>query len=69
MKVAEYKLKTKKSAQKRFKFTKNNKIKRSTTNRSHIMTKKSRKRKRHLRKATYVDVTNLKAVRLLMPYK
>ncbi|MDR2817806.1 MAG: 50S ribosomal protein L35 [Oscillospiraceae bacterium] len=67
--MAGYKLKTKKSAQKRFRFSKNNKIKRSTANRAHILTKKSGKRKRHLRKAAYVDVTNLKAARLLMPYK
>ena len=41
--MAKFKLKTNKSASKRFKFTKNNHVKRSTANRSHILTKKSRK--------------------------
>ena len=66
--MAKYKLKTKKSAQKRFKFTKTGKIKRSTANRSHILTKKSRNRKRRLRKPTYADKSNMKAISLLMPY-
>ena len=67
--MAKFKLKTNKSANKRFKFTKNNNVKRSTANRSHILTKKSRHRKRRLRKATYADKTNVKAISLLIPYK
>ncbi|HJD27090.1 MAG TPA: 50S ribosomal protein L35, partial [Candidatus Blautia intestinipullorum] len=35
---------------------------------SHILTKKSQKRKRNLRKATVVDSTNLKNVRKSLPY-
>jgi large subunit ribosomal protein L35 len=63
-----YKIKTNKSAKKRFKFSKTGKIKRATANRSHILTKKASKRKRHLRKATYADKTNEKAIKLLIPY-
>ncbi|MDR1354057.1 MAG: 50S ribosomal protein L35 [Oscillospiraceae bacterium] len=67
--MAGYKLKTNKSARKRFKFSKTGKIKRAAANRSHILTKKTQKRKRHLRKPMYVDKTNAKAISLLIPYK
>lgn len=63
------KLKTHSGAKKRFKLTKNGKIKRSRAYRRHILNKKSTKLKRHLRKATYADATNVKALKLLMPYK
>lgn len=63
------KLKTHTGAKKRFKLTKNGKIKRNHTNRRHILTKKSTKRKRSLRKAAYADCTNFKAIKLLIPYK
>ena len=43
------KMKTKSSAKKRFRMNKNGVIKRGCQYRSHILTKKSRKRKRHLR--------------------
>lgn len=65
--MIKFKLKTKKSAKKRFKFTKTGQIKRASANRSHILTKKSKQRKRRLRKPTYVDKTNLKTISLLMP--
>ena len=58
------KLKTHSGAKKRFKMTK-----RAQAFRRHILNKKSTKRKRLLRKAAYVHGTNLKALRLLMPYK
>jgi large subunit ribosomal protein L35 len=35
---------------------------------SHILTKKSRKRKRNLRKSTTLDTTNIKQVSRLLPY-
>ncbi len=63
------KLKTHSGAKKRFKLTKNGKVKRAHANRRHILTKKSTKRKRALRKAAYADFTNVKAVKLLIPYK
>ena len=46
------KKKTKRGAMKRFKLTGRGKVKRSKANKRHILTKKSPKRKRHLRKGT-----------------
>jgi large subunit ribosomal protein L35 len=63
------KLKTHSGAKKRFGLTKNGKVKIAHCNKSHILTKKSTKRKRGLRKAAYADKTNVKAVKLLIPYK
>jgi large subunit ribosomal protein L35 len=45
------KMKSHKGAKKRFKLTASGKLKRFKANRSHILTKKASKRKRHLRKA------------------
>lgn len=67
--MAKGKIKTHSGAKKRFKVTKSGKIKRDKANRSHILTKKSTKRKRNLRKTDYVDVSNEKTIRLLIPYK
>lgn len=64
------KLKSNSGAKKRFlKITKKGKVKRSHANKSHILTKKSTKRKRNLRKGTYADCTNVAAIKLLVPYK
>lgn len=63
------KMKTHSGAKKRFKISKNGKIKRAHAYKSHILNKKTTKRKRGLRKATLVDKTNVKAVKLLIPYK
>ena len=63
------KLKTHSGAKKRFRVTKNGKIKRARANKSHILTKKNTKRKRRLRGITYVDVSNEKAIKKLIPYK
>jgi large subunit ribosomal protein L35 len=49
------KMKTHSGAKKRFKKTKSGKIKHRKKNRSHILTKKSSKRKRHLRKDGYIS--------------
>jgi large subunit ribosomal protein L35 len=46
------KKKTKKAATKRFKITGSGKVRRNHAFKSHILTKKTAKRKRHLRKAT-----------------
>ena len=62
------KIKTKKAVAKRFKFTKKGKIKRSKAFKSHILTKKARKRKRALRKAGLVSKTQVKTMKRLMPY-
>ncbi len=62
------KLKTKKGAKKRFKLTATGKVKRKKSGKRHILTKKTRKRKRALRKDTTVDKTFEKKVRNLLPY-
>ncbi|MCI8427316.1 MAG: 50S ribosomal protein L35 [Lachnospira sp.] len=62
------KVKTKKSAAKRFKVTGTGKLKRMKAYKSHILTKKSAKRKRNLRQATITDSTNVKAMKKIMPY-
>ena len=62
------KLKTKKAAAKRFKVTASGKLKRSKAYKSHILTKKTTKRKRNLRKATMTDSTNEKGMKKILPY-
>ena len=62
------KVKTSRAAAKRFKKTATGQLKRMKAYKSHILTKKSQKRKRNLRKATVVDSTNLKNVRKSLPY-
>jgi large subunit ribosomal protein L35 len=62
------KMKSKKSAAKRFKVRAGGSIKRSRAYLRHILTKKSTKTKRHLRGTTEVHSTNIKAVRLMLPY-
>ena len=62
------KLKTNRAAAKRFKVTGSGKLKRSKAYTSHILTKKSPKRKRNLRHAGLVDSTNEKQLKRLLPY-
>ncbi len=62
------KLKTNKGAAKRFKRTARGRFKRGRANASHILTKKTRKRKRSLRKSTLVDKTEQKRVARMLPY-
>jgi large subunit ribosomal protein L35 len=63
------KLKTHSGAKKRFNMTKNGKVKRAHAFKSHILTKKDTKRGRRLRQTTMADKTNVKAIRLMIPYK
>ena len=62
------KLKTHRGAAKRFSVTGTGKIKRSRANTSHILTPKTTKRKRNLRKSTILDQTNEKEIKRLIPY-
>ena len=63
------KLKTKKAAAKRFKKTGTGELKRNKAYKRHILTKKSTKRKRNLRKATLTDATVLTSYKKkLLPY-
>lgn len=66
--MAKQKMKTKRAAAKRFKVTGTGKLIRNKANKSHILTKKTTKRKRNLRKATLVDETNVKTMKKIMPY-
>ncbi|NBB99480.1 MAG: 50S ribosomal protein L35 [Bacteroidetes bacterium] len=60
------KMKTNSSAKKRFKRTGNGKLKRKKAFRSHILTKKSPKKKRQLRKDTLVDDADKKQIKRLL---
>jgi large subunit ribosomal protein L35 len=62
------KMKSNSGAKKRFKVTGSGKIKRKKAFKSHILTKKSSKRKRQLGQSTLVDSTNEKAVKKMIPY-
>ena len=63
------KVKTHSGAKKRFKMSKNGKAIRAHANKSLILTKKTTKRKRGLRKTNVADVTNQKQIKRLIPYK
>lgn len=60
------KMKTNKSAAKSFRKTASGKIKRSKAYRSHILTKKTSKRKRNLRKSTLVSKPDEKRVKIML---
>ena len=61
-------MKTNSGAKKRFALTGTGKIKRQHAYHSHILTKKTTKRKRNLRKSALVDETNVKTMKKIMPY-
>lgn len=60
------KVKTKSGAKKRFKLTGTGKIKRKCAYHSHILTKKSHKRKKRLASTTLVDRSDEGRVRLML---
>ena len=62
------KVKTSRAAAKRFKKTGTGQLKRMKAYKSHILTKKSAKRKRHLRHAAMTDSTNAKVMKKILPY-
>lgn len=62
------KIKTNRGAAKRFRKTGTGKIRRNKAYTSHILTKKSTKRKRDLRQAALVDKSDVKNIRCLIPY-
>ncbi len=61
-------MKTNRSAAKRFKLSGNGKLIRFKANKRHILTKKSTKRKRSLRQPIVTDMTNVKNMKKIMPY-
>jgi large subunit ribosomal protein L35 len=62
------KTKTKRAAAKRFKVTGSGKIVRGRAFKRHLLSSKTRKRKRGLRGTTQVDKTNLHEIKLILPY-
>ncbi|MEX0685631.1 MAG: 50S ribosomal protein L35 [Balneolales bacterium] len=62
------KMKTKSGAKKRFKVTGSGKIKRKKAFTSHILTKKTQKRKRKLRKAGLIHESDKLNVSRMIPY-
>jgi len=62
------KLKTKKSAAKRFKVRASGSIKRGQAFKRHILTKKTTKNKRHLRGAVNLHPADESSVRRMLPY-
>ena len=57
------KIKTNRAAAKRFRVTGSGKIKRNKGFKSHILSSKSKKRKRHLRKASTVSAAETRNIR------
>ncbi len=62
------KMKTHRGAAKRFKKTGTGKFARSRSNKQHILTKKSTRRKRRLRKDATVDPVDAKRLKEMLPY-
>jgi len=62
------KVKSNRGAAKRFKATGSGRIKRNKAYSSHILTKKSTKRKRNLRKSGLIAEADCKAIRRMLPY-
>ncbi len=62
------KMKTKKSAAKRFRVRPGGTVKRGAAFKRHILTKKSTKSKRQLRGSAGIHATNMDSVKAMLPY-
>ena len=62
------KIKTNRGAAKRFRKTGSGKIRRNSAFTSHILTPKTTKRKRNLRKASIMEPSDAKRINVLIPY-
>lgn len=62
------KLKTHSGSKKRFKITATGKVKRTQGYKNHILTKKSTKRKRQLRKGLIASDANAATIKQMLPY-
>jgi large subunit ribosomal protein L35 len=62
------KIKTNRGAAKRFRVTRSGKVKRNKGFKSHLLSSKGKKRKRHLRQGTTVSAVETKNIRKLIPY-
>ena len=67
--MAKVKMKTNRSAAKRFRVTGSGKVMHFRAGKSHLLRKKNRKRKRQLKGAVEISPANLAAVKKLIPYK
>ncbi len=63
------KQKTHRASAKRFSFTKSGKVKRGRAYKSHLLTGKTTKRTRKLRKVAYASAAEARIIRKLVPYK
>jgi len=63
------KVKTHSASKKRFNLTATGKVKRAKAYKSHILNKKTTKRKRNLRKSTVASPANAPTIKMLIPYK
>ena len=63
------KMKSHSGAKKRFRVTGSGKVKMYHAQKNHILTKKSTKRKRGLRKTAYASAANASVIKKLIPYK
>ena len=63
------KMKTHSGAKKRFELTATGKVKRGHQGKSHILSKKTTKRKRRLRSGAYVSATQEKTIKSIIPYR
>ena len=63
------KIKTHRASAKRFSLTKSGKVKLKHAYKSHILNKKSTKRKRNPRKGGYACDANAKVIKKMIPYK
>jgi len=62
------KIKSNRSAAKRFRATGTGKVKRNKAYNRHLLSSKNRKRKRQLGKSTVVDSANMAGIRRMLPY-
>ncbi len=62
------KAKTRKAVRKRFTVTKNGKVKRHCSKMRHLLTCKSRKKKRALRQGKTASPTDAKLIKSMLPY-
>lgn len=62
------KLKTHKAAEKRYKITGNNNFLRRHAYKGHLLMKKSKKQKRKLSQTLCVNKSDLKAIKIMLPY-
>ena len=62
------KLKTRKAASKRYKITGNKNFLRRHAFKGHLLMKKSNRQKRKLSQVVQVNYTNIRAIKLMLPY-